>query len=80
MDFLARPVFRRMWIVQELVAAPKATVYCGSSTPFEYRTILDVIRFLECTSWMVQVDSLSGSAQNHSYFVTTIEVTKMLWM
>lgn len=85
--FLTRPWFRRIWIVQELALAPKATIQCGSDilpwqilserlfafTDNKGRTDLVLSRVVN--SARSQMDA-SGSSANPVFYAAVLNVAR----
>ena len=49
-EFFQRPVFQRIWIVQELVTATKVVAHCGRAK-IDYEMIQSAVEFLAERSW-----------------------------
>jgi hypothetical protein len=80
MSLFARPVFHRIWIVQELVAARRAEVYCGSSAPFEYRDIEYALCFLQKTGWLYTMDTLLAKGENKASSFVAVTAIRSIWI
>ncbi|KAH8894311.1 hypothetical protein GQ53DRAFT_839926 [Thozetella sp. PMI_491] len=77
---LERPYFRRIWIVQEMIASPLAAkLYCGGIRPLPWTTILKAISFLTVSNWLVAIDASYGG-QNTMSFVSITALVGMEWM
>ncbi|KAF2106184.1 heterokaryon incompatibility protein-domain-containing protein [Lophiotrema nucula] len=77
MQLLRRPVFHRIWIVQEIVSAVNAQVLCGDSSMFDYQIFVDALDFLTKTGW---IHDLNRKGQNHASFFNAILDIRLLWL
>lgn len=68
-QFLQRPWFGRMWVIQEIAVAPNAMLHCGSSsTPWS--------TFAELLQFMLAVGLLESHPDNHVEKVVALMKTR----
>ena len=82
-DMLDRPVFVRIWIVQELVAALKVMVHCGPCKPISFVMLANAVNLLGRTGWLPEVRrvfrvSLPGKPYVHS--IAAITYVYIMWI
>ncbi|KAL9608289.1 MAG: hypothetical protein Q9167_006872 [Letrouitia subvulpina] len=80
MKFFERPVFGRMWIVQELVAARKIIAHCGGAVPIDCEVIFDSIRFLHGVDWIMPICSQLAGGTDNTQYLAAIPPIKIGWM
>jgi hypothetical protein len=78
-QFFMRPVFRRIWIIQELVTARKITCLCGLTGVIEYSNLTNGVLFLDQTNWRMPLDSLYAVGQNVMSFLDAIQAIRRDW-
>ncbi|KAJ6437320.1 Heterokaryon incompatibility protein 6, OR allele [Purpureocillium lavendulum] len=77
---LQRPYFRRIWIVQEMIAAPlRSTLYCGQSSTVPWMTVVEAVTVLQRAGWIAPIDSHYGGENNFSFILITLSVG-IAWM
>lgn len=75
-----RPYFRRIWIVQEMIAAPlTSSIYCGDMEPLPWTVLTKAIDTLERADWTAPIDSQYGGENNFSFLFIALSIT-MAWM
>jgi hypothetical protein len=80
MTLVARPYFRRIWIVQEMIAAPLGSnLYCGALDPIPWTTLTTAAGFLSHTGWQPAIDSYYGGQNNFSFILITVSIA-MAWL
>ena len=80
---LERPVFRRLWIVQELATATKARTICGSEMNVSLMDLINGIIFLDLTSWSSLIDAhfnCGGSLLIGALCLTAIFDAQVKWL
>ena len=80
MRFFERPVFRRVWIIQELAVAPKVVTCCGSIVDLEFRDIVDGATFINDSSWIYPIDIKYGSGTNMTTYILRAFSIRHQWM
>jgi hypothetical protein len=78
-EFFSRPVFRRIWIIQELVTSRKVFCRCGPKDVIDYKYINKAILFLDLTTWRGPIDTLYASGKNVMSPIPAIEGIQMDW-
>lgn len=78
-DFFNRPVFRRIWIVQEIVTARKVIAYCGSSE-LDLSYIANAIDFITQCSWDSLLSNYYNAGQNSFAYVHAIWSIREEWL
>jgi hypothetical protein len=80
MTLVARPYFRRIWIVQEMIAAPLGSnLYCGKLDSIPWTTLTTAAGFLAHTGWKPVIDSYYGGQNNLSFILITVSIA-MAWL
>ncbi|GAB1317419.1 hypothetical protein MFIFM68171_07629 [Madurella fahalii] len=80
MQLFARPYFRRIWIVQEIVAAGLLSkLYCGGLEPVPWTTLVGAISFLDRSQWIAELSSHYDHQSSISFVLTTLDIA-LLWM
>jgi hypothetical protein len=74
-----RPVFRRIWIIQEVVTSRETLVFCGSSASATLTDILEGTLFLRNTGFGSAIDSRYGSGKNHMEYLIELCKYQLLW-
>ena len=79
MRLFERPYFRRIWIVQEMIAAPlNGRLYCGGISPISWITLVEAATFLDRSNWRPSIDMYYGGQNNISFILITLSVG-MAW-
>ncbi|MCJ1248448.1 hypothetical protein MMC30_005666 [Trapelia coarctata] len=78
--FFERPVFRRVWIIQELAVAPKILVCCGPIVDLDFRDIIDGATFVNASSWIYPMDAEYGSGTNMTTYILKAFSIKHQWI
>lgn len=68
-QFLQRPWFGRMWVIQEIAVAPDAMLHCGSSST-SWSTFAELLQF------MLAVGLLESHPDNHAEKVAALMKTR----
>lgn len=80
MRLFARPYFRRIWIVQEIVAAGLSSkLYCGELDPVPWTTLVGAVSFLDRSRWIAELSSHYDHQNSISFVLTTLDIA-MAWM
>ncbi|KXX74904.1 Heterokaryon incompatibility protein 6, OR allele [Madurella mycetomatis] len=80
MRLFARPYFRRIWIVQEIVAAGLSSkLYCGGLDPVPWTTLVGAVSFLDRSRWIADLSSHFDHESSISFVLTTLDIA-MVWM
>lgn len=75
-----RPYFRRIWIVQEMIAAPlTSSIYCGDMAPLPWTVLIKAVSTLERAGWVAPIDSYYGGENNFSFLLIALSIS-MAWM
>lgn len=77
--FFERPVFRRVWIIQELAVAPIIVACCGSIVDINLRDIIDAAVFINACNWIYPLDAQYGSGTNMTTFIVKAFSIKKDW-
>ncbi|KAH7152582.1 hypothetical protein EDB81DRAFT_930865 [Dactylonectria macrodidyma] len=76
----SRPYFRRIWIVQEMIAAPlRSTLYCGQLSAVPWMTVAGAVAILQRAGWIAPIDGHYGGQNSFSFILITLSVG-MAWM
>lgn len=67
-----RPVFQRIWIIQEVVAARETLVFCGSAEPTTLADIFWGAFFLRRSGLGSLIDSEHGSGKNRMHYLLAL--------
>jgi Heterokaryon incompatibility protein (HET) len=67
MELLQRPIFQRLWIVQEVVLGSRVTVRCGSHT-LDFDALGRAATFLTMTRWNVKLREYYVASHREQYF------------
>jgi hypothetical protein len=67
-----RPVFQRIWIIQEVVAARETLVFCGSAKPTTLADIFWGALFLRRSGLGSLIDSEHGSGENRMHYLLAL--------
>lgn len=72
-----RPYFRRIWIVQEMIAAPLgAMLYCGGLDPLPHTVVMKATSFLDSSNWSRPIDAHYGANNSLSFFSITFLIAR----
>jgi hypothetical protein len=79
LELLDRPVFYRIWIVQELVAAVLARVHCGSCEPISFDMLTNAVILLEKTGWLQAARRKFMPGKPYFLSITAISYIRSMW-
>ncbi|KAK3361834.1 heterokaryon incompatibility protein-domain-containing protein, partial [Lasiosphaeria ovina] len=80
-----RPYFRRIWILQEMIAAPRTSqVCCGGECAVPWTALVHAVAFLHRAGWIPAInarfgDGSSSGQDNFSFVVIALDVS-VAWM
>ncbi|KAH7317633.1 heterokaryon incompatibility protein-domain-containing protein [Rhexocercosporidium sp. MPI-PUGE-AT-0058] len=77
-DLFRRPVFQRMWIVQEIVTARKVIAHCGPWS-MDYDLIQAVVNFLTRCSWDSELSTYHSEGENFFHCISVVSKIKSEW-
>jgi hypothetical protein len=80
-EVFQRPVFRRMWCVQEVVSHKKVVLICGPKTgsSLPYEKLIHAIKYLEWTNWKKELEKHYYEGKNLLAFVQAEQDGKRNW-
>ena len=78
---LNRPVFRRIWCVQEAAVAGATNIICGDAErpPLLYATITTAIMVLQKAGWKSQLQKQHAAGWDVLYFPEVVGITQRNW-
>ncbi|KAK4108829.1 hypothetical protein N656DRAFT_783790 [Canariomyces notabilis] len=75
MHFFRRPYFRRIWILQEMIAASLSSrLYCGELEPVPWTTLVGAVAFLQRADWIPRLSAQYDPENNISFVLTTVSI------
>ena len=80
LDLLDRPVFYRIWIVQELVAAVAALAHCGPCTPISFEMLSSAVNLLKTTGWLQEMYKKFKPEEAYFLSITAISYIRSKWL
>jgi hypothetical protein len=67
MELIQRPVFQRLWIVQEVALGARVTVQCGSHT-LDFEALGRAASYLNASRWIVKLQEHYVLSHHEQYF------------
>jgi hypothetical protein len=80
MKLLARPVFHRIWILQEIISAVHAQVFCGDTPLFDYQVFVNAIGLLQASEWAYKLTASFDEGKNNISVFNAVAAVKHLWL
>lgn len=80
MDLLDRPVFHRIWIVQEVVSAVATLMYCGPYEPISFDMLASAVNLLEKTGWLLAARKKFKPDEAYFLSITAINYIRTMWL